>query len=118
MSASTGSQPQGEPIRIQFAPGATSATVEGRITKNGEHITYVFGANAGQQMTLVVTEIDPYGFVPVEVITFANGTVEGPVTNSYTGEIPETGDNYIDVSTNQMASNLYNGSFTLTLEIT
>lgn len=118
MSASTGSQSQGEPIRIQFAPGATSTTIEGRITKNGEHITYVFGAKGGQQMSLVVTEPNPYGFVPVEVITFANGTTEGPVTSSYTGEIPETGDNYIDVSTNQMASNIYAGRFTLTLEIT
>lgn len=118
MSASTGSQTQGEPIRIQFAPGATSATLEGRITKNGESIIYVFGATAGQQMTLVVTEPNPFGFVPVEVIKFANGTVEGPITTSYTGEIPETGDNYITVSTNQMASNLDTGSFTLTLEIT
>ena len=96
-------------------------TVEGSITQDGEHIIYVFGANAGQQMSLVVTtpppDGPPPGFVAVLVITFADGTVEGPLTN-YNGEIPATGDNYIDVSANLMISDPLTGSFTLTLEIT
>lgn len=115
MSASS-NQPQGAPIRIKFAPGQTSATVEGQITKNGEHVNYVFDAQAGQQMTLTVTS-SPDGFFVNEVVTFANGQIDGPIPSPFTTEIPQTGDNYIGISTNQMASRIYTGDFVLTLEI-
>ena len=115
MSAST-SQSQGEPIRIEFAPGATSKTIKGKITKNGEQVNYVFGAQAGQQMTLSVTT-SPDGFYVNEVITFTNGETAGPIPSPFTTEIPQTGDNNIGISTNQMASTIYTGDFVLTLEI-
>lgn len=115
MSASN-SQPQGEAIRIEFAPGATSKTIEGTITENGEHVIYVFGAQAEQQMTLSVTT-SPDGFYVNEVVTFANGAVDGPIPTPFTTTIPQTGDNYIDVSTNLMASTIYTGDFVLTLKI-
>ena len=116
MSASTGNQAQEQPIRIQFAPGATSATVEGKLTYNGEQVKYVFGAQAGQQMTLNVTS-SPDGFYVNEVITFVNGETDGPIPMPFTTEIPQTGDNYITISTNQMASTISTGSFVLTLQI-
>jgi hypothetical protein len=116
MSTSTANQAQAQPIRIQFAPGATSVTIEGKLTQNGEQVKYVFGAQAGQQMTLNVTT-SPDGFYVNEVITFANGATDGPIPMPFTTEIPETGDNYITISTNQMASTIYKGNFVLTLEI-
>jgi hypothetical protein len=116
MSTSTRSQAQGQPIRIQFPPGTTSVTENGKITQNGEHVTYVFSAKAGQQMTLNVTS-SPDGFYVNEVITFADGEIDGPIPMPFTKEIPQTGDNYIDISTNLMASTIYTGDFVLTLEL-
>ena len=60
-------------------------------------------------MTLNVT-YSPDGF-------YTNGETDGPIPMPFTKEIPQTGDNHTDVSTNQMASTVYTGDFVLTLEI-
>ncbi|MEM7111944.1 MAG: DUF1176 domain-containing protein [Chloroflexota bacterium] len=44
--------PQNDPIRVQFDPGTTSATLSGTLV-NGETQTYLLGAQEGQALTAV-----------------------------------------------------------------
>jgi len=47
--------PAGErPARIQFEPGATSATVVGVLEGGGDHASYILSASAGQTMDITV----------------------------------------------------------------
>jgi hypothetical protein len=93
-------EPAGEPIRIQFAPGGTSATLHGTIAPpaaGGVTIGtgYVLRAQAGQTMTVEITS--PNGQVLLTVIG-ADGTVfkrflDGSA--SWTGTLPRTQDYYV-----------------------
>ncbi len=81
--------------RIQFEPGATSATVTGSIGQGAvEH--YVLRALAGQMMEVFITS--PNNDVLLDVLG-ADGTVlkRHPVGESYwRGELPSTQDYYIN----------------------
>jgi hypothetical protein len=81
--------------RIQFEPGATSATVTGSITQNDvEH--YVLRALAGQTMEVIITS--PNNDVLLDVLG-ADGTVlkRHPVGEPYwRGELPATQDYFIN----------------------
>lgn len=72
-------QPQAK--RISFAPGATSATVQGNLAPNSADV-YVLRASAGQMMTAIIT--DTQGQV-VLIIAGADGTVLKPEQDSTTG---------------------------------
>jgi hypothetical protein len=78
--------------RIQFAPGATSATVYGSTPQ-----TYVLKAMRGQ--TMVVELYTDAGAPAQATVTTAGGQTLGSATQSYafTGQLPATQDYYIYV---------------------
>jgi len=88
--------------RIQFAPGATSAQMQGDLGPN-EVGRYVLTAMAGQEMTLnLSTEPagDPASANAILVIWGADGTVlisDHADATSWVGPLPATQDYYIDV---------------------
>lgn len=49
---------ESEPTRIQFEPGATSATIEGRLEQPGDSDRYVLRAMRGQRMVVQVTSAE------------------------------------------------------------
>ena len=87
----------GEQIhRIRFAPGATSATVQGRAGVNSM-IQYVLGASAGQTMTVRGTTTQ--GQI-ILIVYGLDGTVlqtDHAGSSSFSGRIPATQDYFIDV---------------------
>ena len=91
-----------EPQRIQFAPGAISAQVQGSLTVGGVD-RYVLTAAAGQEMTLnfsVTSAVDSVEMSTILNIWGADGTLlrSGYVdTTGQVGELPSTQDYYIDV---------------------
>jgi hypothetical protein len=86
----------GDPQRIQFPPGGTSATVQGSVAPNATD-QYVLQASAGQTLTVQVTTT--IGQIVV-TITGADGTllVTDYVGNStFSGVVPTTQDYTISV---------------------
>jgi hypothetical protein len=79
--------------RVQFAPGATSAVVEGSIT-GYEVVDYVLGARKGQSMNVSMATDNTGNYFNIlapgenEVAMF-NGSVS---ENQYEGVLPESGD--------------------------
>jgi hypothetical protein len=91
-----GPGPQPVVRRIQFAPGGTSATVNGRVAAGGVD-RWVLGARAGQTMEV---ELDGNATL---VIFSAGGTVllsDHAGATSWAGALPVSGDYYIDVKSN------------------
>jgi LysM repeat protein len=87
-----------QPLRVRFAPGATSATLAGNAVR-GERIQYTLGTRAGQTMVVnlssaennaVFTIIRPDGRV-------LSGTAEGEDARSWSGTLPISGDYIISV---------------------
>jgi hypothetical protein len=87
--------------RVQFKRGASSATIQGTVTRALSE-TYLVGARAGQVMTLKLTG-------PNKSVTFL---VSSPTTisliadnaRSWTGTLPETGDYIVIVRADARAS--------------
>ena len=92
----------GEPTRIQFAPGAISAQAQGDVALN-EVDRYVLTAMAGQEMTLDLSTVpagDPASVNAILVIWGADGTVlisDHADATSWAGLLPATQDYYVDV---------------------
>ena len=84
------------PKRINFAPGAISATRTGVLTMGGM-VRYVLGINAGQTLNASVAS----GNNNVDLVIFgADGTVlisDHADASSWSGVVPSTQDYYIDV---------------------
>ncbi|MGD8490771.1 MAG: hypothetical protein PVI68_17295, partial [Anaerolineae bacterium] len=85
-----------EPVRIQFAPGATSLTVSGRVEQLGK-VRYVLNAEAGEVMDAVLT-------APRRGVLLAIAGADGTLLKSHTdglatwqGALPATQDYFIDV---------------------
>ncbi len=78
--------------RIQFAPGATSATVYGTLYPNQQQ-QYVLRALAGQSMTVVTSSTGPFRLV----ISGADGTSLGTINanQSLTVYLPSTQDYFL-----------------------
>ena len=79
--------------RVQFAKGAASATVEGRI-QGDETIDYVFGARAGQAANISLGTRHGATYFNLlapgqSEVAFFNGSVGD---NQYEGVLPESGD--------------------------
>ena len=78
-----------DPIRVNFEPGATSATVEGSVSMNGT-VPYLLGAAAGQRMTVRLTGEN----IGVEVLE-PNGNVWFPLKagpTEWSDVLPANGD--------------------------
>ncbi len=79
--------------RVQFAPGANSATIESTITGDGT-VDFVLGARQGQAMNLSMASDNPFNYFNIlppggtEAALF-NGSTSG---NQYEGTLPATGD--------------------------
>jgi hypothetical protein len=83
------------PQRVAFERGATSATLEGKVSAHQSH-DYILGARAGQFMEIEVTPADSlqlaiYG---VDGAVLRSGMGEGP---SFRGELPLSGDYIVRV---------------------
>ncbi len=96
-----GSQPQTEPTRIEFAPGATSAQVHSSLDPGGvrSYVLYVMGSQGMTVNLYVTTEGVPAGSA-ILVIWGADGTVlisDHADATTWAGELPSTQDYYIAV---------------------
>lgn len=81
-----------EPNRIQFARGKSSITLSGRLS-NDQQMEYVFGAKAGQKITLKVTSQPKGNFFDFDLMGdgFELETDYDYYTD-YTFIAPQTGD--------------------------
>lgn len=86
--------------RIRFKRGESSAVVNGKI-KNGNQVTYIVGAKAGQTMNVEVTDGGDNNDVVFSIIA-PNGQPAGDEGDVYhaewRGELPKTGDYKIEFS--------------------
>jgi hypothetical protein len=92
------SQPEPEPTRIQFAPGAISTQVQGRLAA-GRSDRYVLSAMAGQEMTVNLSDASA-GVNAILIIWGADGTVlisDHAGATIWAGQLPSTQDYYISV---------------------
>ncbi len=108
----TGDFPPTNATRINFDPGATSATVNGSIAANGRD-DYVLSAQAGQEMSVAITS--PNTDVLLSVVG-ADGTPYKRYQNgppSWTSTLPATQDYYIEAVSVGTATD-----YTLTVSIT
>lgn len=86
--------------RVQFAKGASAATIQGAI-KGSASIDYIVGARAGQTMTVSMKASNGASYfniiAPGETdVAFYNGGLADPL-NSYKGVLPASGDYRIRV---------------------
>ena len=92
-----------EPIRIQFAPGTTSATVTGRLGQHGS-VLYVLRASAGQMMEVVVSApgdgvgLSIWGEDGIPLKRYVDETPE------WRGQLPATQDYFIHLISIQETS--------------
>ena len=86
--------------RVQFSRGASSATVQGKVSL-GFSDTLLVGARAGQVMTLQLTAARPS--VKFMIMT-STTTMLADNKRSWTGKLPETGDYLILVDTDDKTS--------------
>lgn len=104
--------PAADPTRIQFAPGATSATVTGALLFGGDVDTWVVRAAAGQRMSIGFNA-DKAGWIYLFVYDAAgrliaygedtDGTVSPMGADGVVFPVPADGDYTIIVSTVQAA---------------
>ena len=85
-------------MRIQFAPGAISSTVTGRVMANGVNY-YVLRAMKGQTMTVTVTSAQAQALLTIYGITDGYPLVRGNASGatSYEGVLPITQDYGINI---------------------
>jgi hypothetical protein len=106
-----------EPNRIKFAKAKSSAVVSGTLSNN-EQMEYVFGAKAGQKITLKVTSV-PKGNLFSFSVDGADGIelqTEYDSYADYTFTAPETG-NYLIFVTKRPTEKVPKAKFSLTLSI-
>ncbi|MGQ0761771.1 MAG: g-type lysozyme inhibitor [Acidobacteriota bacterium] len=81
--------------RVQFAKGASSATVNGRI-KGYEYIDYVIAARAGQTMSVRLTG-SSVAELAILMPDGGNLGMDATGVREWSGELPESGDYSIRV---------------------
>lgn len=94
--------------RVQFKRGASSATVQGRVTLELSD-TWVVGARAGQVMTVQLTSPGKVRFM---LMTSRTTTSLADNTRSWTGTLPDTDDYLILVDTGAKSA-----TYTMTISI-
>lgn len=85
------------PVRISFAPGAISASVQG-VTNNGRIVTYLLKANGGQTMT--VNLVAPPNSAGITIYGLDDGQPlirSQSGATSFSGQLPATQDYVIQV---------------------
>lgn len=82
-----------EPLRIQFAKGASSKVLTGTL-RTGEQMEHVFGAKAGQKVT-VSNPSNLFDFKIFSDENFEEGDFDS--SRTYTFEVPADGDYYFFV---------------------
>lgn len=90
-----------EPKRIQFAAGASSATLSGTLS-NGQEMEFVFGARKGQTVFIKNSTVIFFDFKVFSEEHFSEGDFDSSRTYSFT--IPETGDYLFFVRKKQVKS--------------
>lgn len=81
-----------EPNRINFARGKSSATLSGTLSNN-DQMDYVFGAKAGQKITLKVTSSPKGNFFDFDLQGYGfDLETEYDYYTNYSFTAPETGD--------------------------
>ncbi len=84
------------PERINFAPGAISATVSGS-TSGLAPARYVLRANGGQQMNVTLAADNPSAYITVIGLSSANVAAASSSIQNWAGVLPTTGDYIIEV---------------------
>jgi hypothetical protein len=95
--------------RVQFQRGASSATVQGRVSLELSD-TWIVGARAGQVLTVQLTA--PVKSVRFMLMTSRTTDSLADNTRSWTGTLPETGDYLILVDTGAKAA-----TYSMTIKI-
>lgn len=90
-----------EANRVKFAKGKSSATLTGTLS-NDEQMEYVFGAKAGQKITLKVTSVPKGNLFSFSVDGADNIELETELDSyaDYTFTAPQTGDYLVFVKKN------------------
>lgn len=105
--------PTRTPVRLQFAPGATAATVSG-VTSAIEPARYLLRANAGQTMYVDLTVDNVNAYITVLHPTGGNMAGAGGPIQHWMGVLPVTGDYIVEVL--NPGTGLANFSLTVTLQ--
>ena len=101
------------PVRIQFAPGATAASVNG-LTSAIEPARYLLRANAGQTMDVDLTVDNVNAYITVLHPTGGNMAGAGGPIHHWMGVLPVTGDYIVEVL--NPGTGLANFSLTVTIQ--
>ncbi len=106
-----------EANRIKFAKGKSGAIISGTLS-NDQQMEYVFGAKAGQKITLKVTSVPKGNFFSFAVAGAEDIEFETEYDSyaDYTFTAPETGDYLVTVNKNP-TEKVPKAKFTLTLTI-
>ncbi len=78
-----------EPLRIEFAKGSSSKTLNGALSTDQE-MEYVFAATKGQKVTITNSRASLFDFKVFSEENFPDGDFDSSRTYSF--EIPATGD--------------------------
>lgn len=105
--------PTRTPVRLQFAPGATVATVSG-VTSAIEPARYLLRANAGQTMYVDLTVDNVNAYITVLHPTGGNMAGAGGPIQHWMGVLPVTGDYIVEVL--NPGTGLANFSLTVTIQ--
>ena len=90
--------PPGGTARINFAPGATSASVSSRLMAAGDTDNWVFGARAGQVVTVQTLSSAP-GAIVVSLMDMNGGVLDSNIdTTAISAVIPFNGDYFLSFS--------------------
>ncbi len=95
--------------RVQFKRGASSATVQGKVSI-AMHDEYIVGARAGQVMTLQLTA--PRNAVRFMLVSPNTGDLIADNVRTWTGTLPQTGDYQIIVDADERG-----GTYSMTVTI-
>lgn len=101
------------PVRIQFTPGATAATVNGT-TSAIAPARYLLRANAGQTMNVDLTVDNVNAYITVLHPTAGNMAGAGGPIQHWMGALPVTGDYILEVL--NPGTGLANFSLTVTIQ--
>ena len=114
----TAAAAQGTSRRIRFEPGAISAQMRGRVTRQQAEAFYVLRVRSGQHMIVnVVPAAGPGGATVSGTVTAPSGASNGgPGGIVFDEDLGESGDYTIRVAPNLRASNAY-GAFLLEVVI-
>lgn len=101
------------PQRINFAPGAISATVSGS-TSAIAPARYVLRANGGQQMNVTLAADNTSAYITVIGPSSGNVAAAGGIIQNWAGMLPTTGDYIIEVL--NPGTGLANFNLTVTIQ--